>query len=184
MDENTSVSLIDAASIDRVIQTEDVNVSITEAYERGRTDINFFAALAMPSVSVFSLPVFYIAIWQLLTARDNFQLGKLLRFALGLPRGHAKTTFIKILICWLIVYDKVSFPLIICSNADLADSLLADIHDILSSDNMTAIYGDWQAGLAIDSADTKKALYHGRAVSIVARGWYQLKEPAPRLNLL
>jgi len=33
------------------------------------------------------------------------------------------------------------------------------------------IYGDWEAGLAIDSADTKKATYHNRAVILVARGW-------------
>src|SRR4030043_302835 len=150
---------------------EEVNVSTLEAYEKGRVDINFFAALAMPEVCIFSLPYFYVVLWQILTQREEIDMGKLMRFALGLPRGHAKTTFIKILICWLIVYDKVSFALIICSNSDLADSLLADIHDILSSPNFTAIYGDWQAGLAIDSADTKKAAYHSRAVVLVARGW-------------
>lgn len=150
---------------------EDVNVSISEAYERGQTDINFFAALAMPTVSLFSLPLFYLAIWQILASRSEDQEALLMRFALGLPRGHAKTTFIKILICWFVVYDKYSFALIICSNADLADSLLADIHDILCSPNITAIYGDWEAGLAINSSDTKKASYHGRAVVLVARGW-------------
>lgn len=149
----------------------DINVSVTEAYERGKTDINFFAALCMPEVCIFALPEFYIAVWLILTSRTEDKIGVLMRFALGLPRGHAKTTFIKVLICWMIVYDKVSFALIICANADLADSLLADIHDILSSDNLTSIYGDWQSGLAIDSADTKKALYHGRAVVLVARGW-------------
>lgn len=165
------VSLGDSQRGKKEAEISDVNVSISEAYQRGETDINFFAALAMPEVSVYGLPDFYIAIHQILSSRDPDTVGKLLRFALGLPRGHAKTTFIKVLICWLIVYDKYSFPLIICSNADLAESLLADIHDILSSPNMTAIYGDWQAGLAIDSADTKKASYHGRSVSIVARGW-------------
>lgn len=150
---------------------QEVNVATSEAYERGKVDINFFAALAMPEVCVFALPLFYVAIWQILSNRDEIDMGRLMRFALGLPRGHAKTTFIKVLICWFIVYDKVSFALIICANSDLADSLLADIHDILCSPNFTSIYGDWEAGLAIDSADTKKAAYHGRAVVLVARGW-------------
>ena len=150
---------------------ENISVSLTEAYERGRLDINFFSSLCIPTVCTFSLPTFYIAIWQLLSQRSPENLGKLLRFALGLPRGHAKTTFIKILICWLIVYDKASFILIVCSNSDLADNLLADIHDILSSPNILAVYGDWQSSLAIDSADTKKAAFHGRAVTLVARGW-------------
>lgn len=166
-----STSNKDKNSEDSTEAVQDVNVSVTEAYERGYVDINFFAALCIPSVCVFPLPAFYISIWQLLTTRDEESLNRLLRFALGLPRGHAKTTFIKILISWMIVYDKVSFPLILCSNAELADSLLADIHDILSSDNLTAIYGDWNAGMVIDSADTKKTLYHGRPVVLVARGW-------------
>lgn len=148
-----------------------LNVDVAEAYERGKVDINFFAALALPSVVEFPLPLFYISIWQILANREEADVGKLLRFALGLPRGHAKTTFVKILIAWFIVYDKVSFALIVCSNADLADALLADLHDILSSPNITAIYGDWQAGLVIDSADTKKAFYHGRSVVLVSRGW-------------
>lgn len=151
--------------------TNEYAVQLVEAYERGKIDINFFAALCMPSVCLFSLPPFYVAIWQLLTSRSPEMLGKLLRFALGLPRGHAKTTFIKILISWLIVYDKASFILIICSNSDLAEKLLADIHDILSSHNIVQVYGNWTEALAIDSADTKKAAYHGRSVSLVARGW-------------
>ena len=148
-----------------------LSVSIREAYERGKVDINFFAGLCMPEVCIFPLPPFYIAIFQLLTNRSEDQLNKLLRFALGLPRGHAKTTFIKILITWLIVYDKINFALIICSNAELAELLLGDIHDILCSPNITSIYGQWEEALAIDSSDTKKASYHNRSVSLIARGW-------------
>lgn len=153
------------------LENTSIDVSPVEAYERGKTDISFFAALCIPDVCLFALPDFYVAIWQILSSRDKDMEGKLLRFALGLPRGHAKTTFIKILICWFIVYDRVNFVLVICANADLADALLADVHDILSSPNITAIYGEWEATLAKDAEDTKKAFYHGRAVILVARGW-------------
>ena len=158
-------------SSESLIIPDEVTVNLSEAYERGRIDINFFAALCIPTVCIFELPPFYVAIWSLFANRSPEQMNKLLRFVLGLPRGHAKTTFIKILITWLIVYDKYSFPLIICANKDLAELLVADIHDILCSDNITQIYGSWEDGLAIDSADTKKGIYHGRSVSIVARGW-------------
>ena len=154
-----------------MLPVQSLSVSLSDAYERGKTDINFFAALCMPEVCIHSLPHFYIAVWQIITNRAPEQMEKLLRFALGLPRGHAKTTFIKILITWLIVYDKYKFILIVCSNADLAELLLADIHDILMSPNITAIYGDWEQGLAINSSDTKKAAYHGHSVSLIARGW-------------
>lgn len=152
-------------------QIEFIRVSPEEIYKRAEVDINFFASLCIPEVCIFSLPVFYLACFQLLINRSPDQVGELLNFALGLPRGHAKTTFIKVLICWLIVYDRAKFILIVCANGDLAELLLADIHDILKSDNITSVYGDWEQGLAIDSANTKKSQYHGHSVSLVARGW-------------
>lgn len=152
-------------------ETNAFAVSISDAYERGKIDINFFAALALPEVCIFKLPDFYAAVWQIIVEGNPEDSEALLRFALGLPRGHAKTTFIKILISWLIVYDKISFALIICSNAELAENLLADIDDILSSDNIESVYGSWASARATDSADTKTAAYHSRAVVLVARGW-------------
>lgn len=148
----------------------DVGVDVAEAYERGRTDINFFAALCMPDVFVYALPTFYITIWQILTSRKDVDVGKILRFALGLPRGHAKTTFIKIILAWLIVYDKATFILIICATEDLAENLLADLNDILSSPNMESVYGAWSSSLGKDSSELKKAFYHGRPVVLAAKG--------------
>lgn len=148
-----------------------LSVQLSEAYNRGREDINFFAALCMPEIFIYSLPIFYVAAWQLICSQDEDRADKLFRFALGLPRGHAKTTFVKIIICWMIVYDQASFILVVCSNSGLAENLLADIDDILASDNITSIYGQWEATKAIDSKDTKKAAYHGRSVTLVARGW-------------
>lgn len=152
-------------------ETSLLNVSLSDAYARGEVDINFFSALCMPDVFRFELPAFYVAAWRLLASKDPSRLESLFRFALGLPRGHAKTTFIKILIVWLIVYDYASFILIVCASSPLADNILADIDDILASDNITSIYGQWSSTLAIDSKDTKKAAYHSRSVTIVARGW-------------
>ena len=152
-------------------ETNEFAVSISEAYERGKVDINFFAALCMPTICIYSLPPFYVAVWQVVAYGNSEDSEALLRFALGLPRGHAKTTFIKILISWLIVYDKISFALIVCSNSELAENLLADIDDILRSSNIESVYGNWSDSLATDSADTKKAAYHSRSVILVARGW-------------
>ena len=149
----------------------DISTTLAEAYERGKTDINFFAALCMPSVCVYPLPDFYVTAWRIITSEDPDRIDKLFRFALGLPRGHAKTTFIKVVIAWMIAYDYASFILVVCSNSELAENLLSDIHDILSSDNIVAIYGQWTEGLGVDSKDTKTGTYHSRPVTLVARGW-------------
>ena len=125
----------------------------------------------MPEIHTSDWPDFYVAAWAFLVKRSPQFISRILRFALGLPRGHAKTTFVKVLITWLICYDKISFALVLCSNSDLAEALISDINTILSSPNITAIYGDWHSGLVLDSADTKKSAYHNRPVMIVARGW-------------
>lgn len=151
-------------------QVVDVGVDIKAAYERGRVDINFFAALAMPQVMVSPLPPFYVIVFNILTSRKTPDIGKILRFALGLPRAHAKTTFIKVIICWLIAYDKISFALMICANESLAEQLLADINDTMSSANMEAVYGNWTQNLSTDTKELKKASYHRRPVILAAKG--------------
>lgn len=148
----------------------DISTDPLEAYERGKTDINFFAALLLPSVIVSALPAFYVAIFKMLVNRSPEQMGRILRFALGLPRGHAKTTFVKIIAAWLIAYDKCSFVAVLCSTQPLADQLIADISEMLGSPNAEAVYGRWNDQLTTDSATLKKAEYHGRSVIIVARG--------------
>jgi hypothetical protein len=151
-------------------KTIQIGVDPAEAYERGKTDINFFAALCLPQIFIYALPIFYIMVWQVLALRGPEAYEQILRFALGLPRGHAKTTFIKVLIAWFIAYDKVSFILIVCANEGLAEQLLADLNDILGSPNFEAIYGPWANNLSTDTKDLKKALYHGRAIVLTAKG--------------
>jgi hypothetical protein len=152
------------------ISTEIIDADAREAYERGKTDINFFASVLLPMVMVSALPPFYLATFKILTARDIKSIGKILRFALGLPRGHAKTTFIKIIICWLIVYDRINFAVVFCATAPLAQSLISDINDALGSPNCEAIYGAWSRQLTEDNAETKQCYYHGRPVIIKAVG--------------
>ena len=163
--------MIDVVEHDSLNQAPlELTIDSNEAYARGQQDINFFAGLALPDVSTEALPSFYILIWQLLTQREDKDIGRIIRFALGLPRGHAKTTFIKILIAWLIVYDKVNFVLIVCATESLAENLMSDVNSILSSPNMEQVYGSWQSVLGIDRKDLKKAWYHNRAVVMAAKG--------------
>jgi hypothetical protein len=153
-------------------ETFEVNADSKEAYERGKTDINFFAGLLLPTVMVSALPAFYLGVFKVLVSRTALDIGKILRFALGLPRGHAKTTFIKIIICWMIVYDKISFAIVICANSGLAEALMSDISDALGSDNCEAIYGSWTRQLVsgTDNKEEKKCFYHGRPVILKAVG--------------
>lgn len=150
--------------------TSSTGIDIQAAKIRGMWDIDFFAMLCMPLVFKYKLPDFYKYVFALLSTREDADIGRIVRFALGLPRGHAKTTFIKILICWLIVYDKVSFAAIVCATDDMAENLLADVSNILGSPNMEAIFGAWEMNLTTDNKTQKIAYYHERIIILVAKG--------------
>lgn len=150
--------------------TTEVSVDAAEAYERGKVDINFFAATILPQVMISPFPLFYVGIFQILVTRPLEDMDKILRFALGLPRGHAKTTFIKVIIAWLIAYDKISFALVICASDGLAESIIEDVYDALGSDNAEAIYGYWHRQKLINNAEEKRIFYHGKNIILKARG--------------
>lgn len=147
-----------------------VGVDAGDAYARGLVDINFFAGLALPHVCSSALPYFYIACWQLIVNRSPENIGKILRFALGLPRGHAKTTFVKILLAWLIAYGRANFVLIVCATEGNASNILQDLDSILGSSNMEAVYGAWTRNLITDNTESKKCSYNGRIVTLEAKG--------------
>lgn len=153
-----------------LIENVVVEANPDEAYARGSVDINFFASLALPEVMLFALPSFYLICFQLLVTRKDADKDKILRFALGLPRGHAKTTFIKIIIAWLIAYDKIQYALVVAATSPNAENIISDINSIMGSPNMEAVYGSWHSNLFVNNSDTKRCMYHGRTVTLKANG--------------
>lgn len=145
--------------------------TVEEAFKRGFDDLQYFAEMCLPFTMLFKWPTLYISIWLMLVkAQSSKERAKVIRFALGLPRGFAKTTFIKVLVCWLVVYDKITFVLIVCATEPHASNFLADVDDILASPNIERVYGAWTVNKAIDSAQLKKAAYRRRVVIIAAIG--------------
>lgn len=161
-----------AAVPDKVLdKNELIKVSVEDAFRKGFDDFQFFAAVCLPQVMQFLLPALYISIWLMLVkAQSAEDRARVVRSALALPRGFAKTTFIKLLVCWLIVYDRVTFVLVVCATEPLAENFIADVNDMLGSPNMERIYGAWTSNLAIDNQKLKKASYRRRIVIAAAIG--------------
>ena len=147
-----------------------INVSQSEAYARGALDFNFFSGLMIPDVCTEEWPPIFLAMWTLLTTRTEKSLGKVMRIALGLPRGFAKTTFIKIVICWLIAYDRVTYMLVVAATEDLASNILGDINEMMASPNAEAVFGKWHDNLIVNNSREKNCQFHGRRVKIYGLG--------------
>jgi len=159
-----------------------VSLTLEQAEELNRTDLDFFASFCMPDVTTSAWPEFYKEVWlymitqlyKLKHQRDpdykDAQIGELFRFALGLPRGHAKTTFIKLLMVYCIIYGLIDFLLVIGANEQRGEDILTDVSDILCSDNVSQVYGSWKAGLGKDAKSIKTCRFNGREVILAAIG--------------
>lgn len=147
----------------------ELSANIEEIYQRGAVDFNFFAGLCAPDIMRTMFPGFYLALFKLIT-QGNTDPEAVLKFALGLPRGFAKTTFLKIVVCWLIVYKLNDYFLVVCANEGKALAFISDVDALLSSRNMEQVYGRWSAAKTVDNAKLKVATSQGRTVYLQPAG--------------
>ena len=152
-----------------VSETQEISVSVDNAHDAARNDLNFLSALAMPEAFKFDFPKIFLAVWSWLLSYV-FLERKFPQLALGLPRGFAKTTFIKIFVLFCILFTKKKFILIISSSASLAENTVADIADMLDETNIKKIFGDWRLGMEKDTQNLKKFGFRGRDIIIAGIG--------------
>ena len=141
-----------------------------EIIQRAQSDLNFFAALAMPDIFKHEFPVVHLTAWQLLTENADKSVKLFPQIALGIPRGHAKTTLVKLFLLWSILYTKKKFPLVIGSTASNAENILADVVDMLDEPNIVAVFGDWKHSREISRQDLVKFSFRGRTLALGAIG--------------
>ena len=134
-----------------------------------RADMDTFGSVCAPEDCLFAFPELYKQFWQmvqpaLLTPRDFS------KFAIGLPRGHAKTFVLKLLILWIIFFTNKKFILVICASEALAKNIIADIADMLDSPNIQKVFGNWRFDMQIDRQEKKKFTFCGRTVILAGVG--------------
>lgn len=147
-------------------ETAELQTSSEEAAELTRKDLNFLGMLADPEEFTMAFPPFYIALFGMLTACKD----KLERFAIGIPRGFAKTTFIKLLCLWYILFSRKQFILIVGASEDLAVNTLSDICDLLGGANIRKLFGNWQHAIEVDTQTLKVFHFRGRNIILRAIG--------------
>ncbi len=150
----------------------DVALTAEQIAIKIREDLDFFAAILIPDIATDPFPPFYNMVWTLILQNlHSLELHEIFRFALGLPRGHAKTTFIKLLVSYLIIHNyDINFIQIVCATEPLAENFLSDVHNMLQSPIITQVYGSWSNSLTRDTMKVKKASWLGRKIIIVAIG--------------
>lgn len=144
----------------------DVSAPVAEAAELSRKDLNFLGMLASPEEFHLMFPMFYIALFQMLTAFKQ----KIERFAIGIPRGFAKTSFIKLLCLWYILFSNRQFILIVGASESLAVNVLSDVADLLDRPGIKSLFGSWRLRCEVDTQGMKVFHFRGRDIVLKAIG--------------
>lgn len=141
--------------------------SVSEVTELSKQSLDFLAGLAMPDVIRYCFPSLFISAWNWLGSYVH-QERAFPQLALGIPRGFAKTTFVKLFCLFVILFTKRKFILICAKNQPKAEAIVADVCDFLNQPNIKAVFGDWRLGIETDQQKLKKFGFRGRHISIVA----------------
>lgn len=148
------------------MSTQEYALHATEAAEAAKQDFNFLAALAMAEAFLFLFPQFYLVLFSLLTeCKKKFEY-----FAIGIPRGFAKTTYVKLQCVWYVLFSNKKFILVISASEKKAMAIVADICDMLSSPNIRRLFGHWDANTEENNNTTKVFHFRGRQIIIWAAG--------------
>lgn len=149
---------------------DDAYYSTGDVKRFAEEDLDFFGSLVLPEVVTMDFPKFYIQLFQMLREclikERDFS-----KFAIGFPRGHGKTMFLKLIIVYIILYTKRKYVLVIGANIGKAEAILSDVCDMLDSYNVQETFGGWRYDLEKDTKDLKKFSFNGRPVILQAAGY-------------
>lgn len=140
-----------------------------ESIELAKKDLNFLGGLCIPDIFKHMFPPLFLTIWSLLQDAIHKERG-VLQLAFGIPRGFAKTAFLKLFVVYTILFTRRQFILIVCNTEQLALNFIADVVDILDSANIKMLFGDWRLGLEKDTQAQKKFGFRGRDIIISGIG--------------
>ena len=155
----------------------DTALDAQEVLDLAKEDLDFFTALAMPETFEYCWPPVFQTAWGLFKTyihKSKFNTTEVselfANLAIGLPRGFAKTTFVKLTALYTVLYTDRRFLLVLANTASHARNIISDIIDMLDEPNIKAVFGDWRLGVETDNQDVKKFGFRGRNVIIAGVG--------------
>lgn len=147
-------------------------LSSSEIAQRMLHDLDFLSLFMFPAMSTEKWPPLIHAVWALLV--DSLMLlqpnkGEA-KFAIGIPRGFAKTTLMKLYAILALTFTRHTFILIVGSVDDNAESILKDIISALDSPQYRALFGHWDAVKIMDRQDQKVFYLGKKQIILKAKG--------------
>lgn len=132
--------------------------------------VDWMGKTLLPEECIEEFSPVHQMLWTKLTTSVNVRVKDYVKFAIGLPRGHAKTQLLKFLCIYIITETKRRFILVICNTASMARVFVNDVIGLLSSDNASSVYGDWREEVLKDNEEHKIFKFNGRTIILKPMG--------------
>ena len=127
-------------------------------------DPNFFIDFFIHDELLVPIPKFHENIFERMTHTETS------RFALAVPRGHAKTTIAKLTCVWYWLFSDFSFIIYVSNTRDIAAACVRDVIGFMLSDNFKQVFGDVQFHIQRESEGYYEFTLGQKRCIIKARG--------------
>ena len=150
-------------------ETREYNFDRSEFAEAMRNSMDLLAGTAMPDTCTLLFPPTYQVMWRIVADAVNKSRG-FDRIYIGIPRGFCKTTFVRLLVLYIILYTERNFPALFNETGEKAESSLSSVVNMLDNPNIVSTFGNWRNNLTRDIVNCKQFTYRGRKLAIGALG--------------
>jgi len=116
--------------------TQTVQIDSEQIRAALKTNAEFFFNFFIGEELKFAVPEFHKICWEWLI---NVEI---IKIALALPRGHAKTTLAKLAVIWYWLFSHVRFIVYVSNTAPIAKDAARDIINMIESDNFKRVFGE------------------------------------------
>lgn len=155
----------------RRLPTSQVAVDPYVVEQGMRRSLTYFASVIAPQECVADFSPTHESIWRVLTMAIDRQDIELLQYAIGIPRGHAKTFMLKLLVVYIYLYaPHYGFVLVVCNTTKMARQFCADVMTLMRCQNLQALYGNFEKTVDKDNADISLFTYQQRKCILVPIG--------------
>lgn len=154
------------------VRTIVCNMSDVEVKTKLATDLNFFAHFMLGDTFKFEFPPLLVMVWQVLVQsvaalQDYVGIANLV---LGIPRGFAKTTLIKLYVVYCLIFTRHTFIVNVGNIEKNSSNLLKDVSDVLDSDIVRLYFGDYDADMVVNQSDFKYFKFYGQKCILRSKG--------------
>lgn len=157
------------SEIEELEETKAVNVDPTEIIPQMEKNLNMLAAMCAPEKMLFLFPHYFMVIWELWKSKLHL-FRDFSKIAIGIPRGFAKTTLVKFLVVYCILFTKKKCIVIVSYKEEHAANIIADVITYLQHPNIVALFGLWSTNQTRDQQDCKVFAFRGRTIVLAGLG--------------